>query len=269
VDIDRADYLKRDTHQTGVAYGRYDLDWLISTLTLGEEEVGSEKRWVLGFDSNKAVRVIEQFLIARQALYETVYHHKTVRCAEGMVAMFLRRVKKAVQDGVKFETSGFVEPMRKMIAGEVVPIRELLTLDDFSLFVLIENVSQSHLKDHVLVDLAKRITARDLFKWVPIDSRKISEFIEKAGSREKLYDAIRTLYPSDPEYYIIEDTAKFTMMEKGERDKVYLVDEDGFSFPAHDHESLRSYRYVEGYVKRIFTAEDALEKVTALINDEV
>jgi HD superfamily phosphohydrolase len=91
IDIDRADFLRRDTFQCGVAYGRYDLDWLISTCTIGTTR---DDELVAGFDRNKSLRVVEQFLIARRALYETVYYHKTVRAAEGMVALFLRRLKK-------------------------------------------------------------------------------------------------------------------------------------------------------------------------------
>jgi len=90
IDVDRADYIRRDTHQSGVAYGRYDLDWLVSTCTVGELTNGD---WVVGFDARKAPRVIEQFLIARIALYETVYCHKTVRAAEGMVKALFRRLK--------------------------------------------------------------------------------------------------------------------------------------------------------------------------------
>lgn len=47
IDVDRADYVRRDTHQTGVAYGRYDLDWLVSTFTVGAT---AEKKLVVGFD---------------------------------------------------------------------------------------------------------------------------------------------------------------------------------------------------------------------------
>ena len=85
VDIDRADFVLRDAFQTGVAYGRFDLNWLISTCTIGETITNE---LVVGFDGTKALRAVEQLLIARRSLYRTVYFHKTVRSAEGMVAMF-------------------------------------------------------------------------------------------------------------------------------------------------------------------------------------
>lgn len=80
VDVDRCDYILRDAHQTGVAYGRYDLNWLVSTATVG---FTAENKLVAGFDRQKAPPVVEQLLIARRALYDTVYFHRTVRGAEG------------------------------------------------------------------------------------------------------------------------------------------------------------------------------------------
>src|ERR1044071_5263979 len=72
VDVDRCDFVKRDAHQTGVAYGRYDLDWLISTATIGEAGDSTFGGVVVGFEERKAIRVVEQFLIARRAMYDTV-----------------------------------------------------------------------------------------------------------------------------------------------------------------------------------------------------
>jgi len=96
VDVDRCDFLMRDAQQTGVAYGRYDLDWLISTATVGRREDG---QLVVGFDRRKAPRVLEQLLVARRALYDTVYQHKTVRSAEGMIGLLLRRLRDVASDG--------------------------------------------------------------------------------------------------------------------------------------------------------------------------
>jgi HD superfamily phosphohydrolase len=86
VDVDRADFIRRDGMHCGVAYGGYDLNWLISTCTVGRTNTNE---LMVGFDRGKSLRAIEQFLIARRALYETAYHHRTVRAAEGMVALFI------------------------------------------------------------------------------------------------------------------------------------------------------------------------------------
>lgn len=82
VDVDRADFIMRDTHHSGVAYGRFDLNWLLSTATLGYH--GGQI--IFGFEERKAVRVIEQFLIARQAMYDTVYYHNQSRQSDSQNA---------------------------------------------------------------------------------------------------------------------------------------------------------------------------------------
>ena len=269
VDVDRADFLRRDTHQTGVAYGRYDLDWLISTCTLGIETQHDVKRWVLGFDSRKAVRVVEQFLIARQALYETVYNHKTVRCAEGMVGKLLGRLRKAVQSGIEFETTKFVKPLMKIIGGSVLSPEELLALDDFSLSVLIDNIAGEAKKDAIAADLARRILSRDLFKWVPVSSQKIAEYLERNNARADLHEAIKPFCPGESEYYLLEDKARFRMMSKKSEEKAYLIDGNSVASPAHDHESLRGYEHIEAETRRIYTIREARDTVKKVIEDRV
>jgi HD superfamily phosphohydrolase len=88
--------------------------------------------------SEATSQVIEQFLIARQALYDTVYYHKTVRSAEGMVALFLRRLKEVLHGDTAFDKRQLATPYVRIISGEALDQGELLSLDDFSLFVLIE-----------------------------------------------------------------------------------------------------------------------------------
>ena len=131
IDVDRCDYVARDARLTGVAYGRYDLDWLISTTTVGYTQTND---MVIGFDKRKALRVIEQFLVARRALYDTVYHHKTVKCAEGMVGLFLRRLRQLTRES-DWPLGGVQEhrSIRLLVEGNALTPREVLDLDDYSL----------------------------------------------------------------------------------------------------------------------------------------
>ena len=175
VDVDRADFIMRDTHNTGVAYGRFDLNWLISTCSLGRLEGSGD--WAVAFDARKAVRVIEQFLIARQALYDTVYHHKTVRCIEGMVGSLLRRLKDLISTGAAPPASQIVEPTIRVMRGEALSPHECLALDDFAVFVLIDMVADGSFKDDTAQDLARRIRTRDLFKMVPLRSHVVADYL--------------------------------------------------------------------------------------------
>jgi len=71
-DCDRMDYLLRDSYHCGVAYGTFDLDWLISSMGVVEHEGGL----VLSIAEN-GVRAFESFLLARYHMFDQVYFHKT------------------------------------------------------------------------------------------------------------------------------------------------------------------------------------------------
>jgi hypothetical protein len=163
IDVDRADFLRRDSQQCGVTYGGYDLNRLISTCALGTAHGGE---LVVGFERSKAMRVVEQFLVARRAMYEAVYHHKTVCAAEGMAGNFLKRLKQVVKEGAfkEFEKDRIFGALMKMVAEKPVSPQEVLAADDFALHVLIEAVAQEDRAktDEVVVDLAGRIRSRVL-----------------------------------------------------------------------------------------------------------
>lgn len=262
VDVDRADFLKRDTHLSGVAYGRYDLDWLISTCCVGNRSNGD---LVLGFDQRKSVRVIEQFLIARRALYETLYYHKTVRSAEGMVAKFLHRLREVSKaDGHISRGIEITRPLLRIISGETLEVRELLSLDDFALWVLIENVARNSESDPTAQDLAKRILARDLFKLVPCASEKVSDFILNK-TEAPIHEVIRKFCPGDPSNYLIVDHMNFKMLSENETQMSYFIDNDRRASFVRDHESLRhDWKKAESSI-RLFTIREAVDSVKKLI----
>ncbi len=262
IDVDRADYLKRDTHQSGVAYGRYDLERLISTCSVGET---SAKKLVIGFNKKKALRVIEQFLIARRALYETVYYHKTVRSIEGMVLLFLRRLKKVVKDPKYKKVADFLKPMIKIISGEVLEQSELLSLDDFSLWVLINHVVSIDGVDDTVRDLGLRILSRDLFKIVPCSSEKVNEFLINEHSHERLYDAIKPFCPGERQYYLYVDKLEFRMLYDTEEKMAFFIEEDHLATPIYQHESLKQYWQKPETSVRLFTIREAVDAVKKII----
>lgn len=77
IDADRMDYLLRDAHFAGVAYGQFDLRWLASNLGVVETE--GEYRMSISEDG---VHALEHYLFARYHMYIQVYMHKTVKCFE-------------------------------------------------------------------------------------------------------------------------------------------------------------------------------------------
>jgi len=264
IDVDRADFILRDAFQTGVAYGRYDLGWLISTCSVGSDDA----RLVVGFDQRKSLRVVEQFLIARRALYETVYYHKTVHAAEGMVSLFLRRLKEVVREGAKVPAMQFVEPMIKMISGEAVGPSEVLALDDFALWVLIEHLSTQS-NDETLRDLGRRILSRDLFKMVPCSSDRIRQFLERNGSYDRLYDAIQPFCPGKREFYLIADFVKTNFLSDEKRAQSYFIDDGRKAVPLRENEWMRAYLQRPEQLARLFTLREAVDAVEAVITSSV
>lgn len=268
IDVDRLDFMRRDTLMTGVAYGRYDLDWLISASTVGKYS----NKLVFGFDERKAVRVVEQFLIARRALYDTVYFHKTVRCAEGMAALFLRKLKDVIiKNGPGITKShSILRPVVKIISGDPLKFDELLSLDDYYLWSLIDYVTKMDNIDVALKDLAQRIISRNLFKIVPCSSQNINDFLRKPDGRSKILHAIKPYCPQgSEEFYLVVDEKKFKMFSDFESEFGFIVDtldSNRKATPIKDHSAFDNIRQANADEVRLFTVSEALNDVYNLIN---
>lgn len=263
VDVDRADFIRRDALCTGIAYGRFDLNWLVSTSTIGYVQESQGKRWEIGFDEKKGQRIVEQFLIARRAMYETVYYHKTVRCAEGMMGNLLRRMKETSKDGsvVFRDLPNIVQPIVDIFHGKALRQDQLLMLDDFSLSVLIDHVANKH-PDKTAQELARRIRDRDLFRLVPIGTAELdSYFRSDSDSHHRLYEAIRQYVPENPEYFIVKDTYRFRMFSNDSK-SAYLVDESGKCITLQNYYSLKED---EAKKFRLFSVKEAIPDIVKCI----
>jgi HD superfamily phosphohydrolase len=264
IDVDRADFIRRDTHQTGVAYGRYDLDWLISTCTVGKV---SDKKWVIGFDRRKSPRVIEQFLLARQALYDTVYYHKTVRSAEGMVARFLERLRDIWQEKGEFDLGPLGKVYGRLLSKEPIDQSELLSLDDFSLLVTIERAAGLRGQDETIRDLGSRIQSRDLFKIVPIASERLNRFLKRSDAYDRLHRAIQPFCQGDAKYYVHVDESEFQMFREEETEWGYLVDGNRKPIPMRESEELKMHMGNKKEIMRMFTLAEAVDAVRHTIEE--
>ncbi|MEM0202616.1 MAG: HD domain-containing protein [Archaeoglobaceae archaeon] len=91
VDVDRMDYLVRDSHYTGVAYGIVDLPRLIEKIKFSNGVVVEEG----------GIRAVESLLISRFLMYPAVYRHHVCRIA---TKMFERAMERIIERGVKIET---------------------------------------------------------------------------------------------------------------------------------------------------------------------
>lgn len=159
LDVDRLDYLKRDSFYTGVSEGVINSDRLISMFNVRNGE--------LVIDA-KAIYSVEKFIIARRLMYWQVYLHKAVLSAEFTLVEILKRAKYLVQNGTElFSTLALKEFLKKNHSLEEFNTNSTL-LDTFCLlddFDIITSVKEwVHHKDKVLSLLCTKIIERKLLK---------------------------------------------------------------------------------------------------------
>jgi len=267
VDVDRCDYVLRDAHQTGVAYGRCDINWLISIATLG---ITREGRLVVGFDKRKGPAVIEQVLVARRALYHTVYFHKTVRAAECMIGLLLKRLQDNPQifdrDTIRIP---LFAPYAKVLRGKGLHPSEVLALDDYTLWTLMQLIAASTSGDPTATDLARRIVARDLFKQVPCLQARLDAFVIRDDAYERLRKEVQPYCQGDASYYIYIDNADFEMLSNDEQQQAYFVDIESsgrVATPIQEHGSIRRHWLGPERFLRLFVPRQAVESVCKLVD---
>lgn len=165
LDVDRFDYLLRDSHMTGVGYGVYDLDWLLHAFAFDRAPAHEgEASWVLAVEGRKGLPSVEGFFLARQFMFQQVYHHKTSRAAECLIRGIFGRVVELVREGRA--PAATPAALRASARGEPVALGDYLALDDVqvsSCFRVWESEG-----DAVLADLTRRLAGRRLPKTLSL-----------------------------------------------------------------------------------------------------
>ena len=157
LDMDRADYLKRDSFYTGVAEGNINSERLISMLNVRNDELVVEEKGLFS---------VEKFLIARRLMYWQVYLHKTSVTAEQMLIRLLKRAKILVQGGEPLRMSSALSFfVHNRISNEnftTEVLEQFALLDDTDIFAAMKEW-QFH-SDSILSSLSRMLLNRDLLK---------------------------------------------------------------------------------------------------------
>ena len=186
LDVDRADYLLRDSHMTGVRYGLYDLDWLLQALTFA----CVNERWVLAVQGRKGLPPAESFFLGRHFMYQQVYHHKATRAAEALVRAIFMRVSELISDGTPPDP--LLSAFRAAALGESLSLGEYLRMDDAELLTCLS--AWEHGGDPTLAELSKRLRCRELPKTMPLPENRRDRW-DEALERTKEIVAHRGLRP--------------------------------------------------------------------------
>jgi len=223
----------------------------------------------VGFDKRKGPAVIEQLLVARRALYHTVYFHKTVRAAESMIGLLLKRIKDVPEVlGHQNLRIPLFQPYKKVLRGETLEPAEVLSLDDYSLWTLIQLLAASTNVDRTASDLARRIIARDLLKLVPCEQSRLNSFLLRGDARERLYSVVGSYCEGDASYFVYIDSADFNMLCDDERQRAYFVDtqsDERLATPIREHERIRPYWTATEKIVRLFVPRQAVDSTCKLI----
>jgi len=181
LDVDRADYLLRDSHMTGVRYGLYDLDWLLQALTFA----CVNDRWVLAVQGRKGLPPVESFFLGRHFMYQQVYHHKATRAAEALVRAIFMRVSELIFDGTPPDP--LLPAFRAAALGESLSLDEYLRMDDAELLACLSAWELT--ADPTLAELSRRLRCRVLPKTVPLPDNRRDRWHEALGRAEEIVAA--------------------------------------------------------------------------------
>ena len=191
LDMDRADYLKRDSFYTGVAEGNINSERLISMLNVRNDELVVEE---------KGLYSVEKFLIARRLMYWQVYLHKTSVVAEQILIRLLNRAKELVQQGQELTMSTALAFFVKNKISKDNFSQEVLEmfarLDDTDIISAMKEW-QFH-PDVVLSKLSKMLLNRDLLKI----KVRLNDFEEQKIKRLQKLSIAKGVGEKDMKYFV-------------------------------------------------------------------
>jgi uncharacterized protein len=219
LDVDRMEYLLRDSLCTGVTYGYFDVNWLIHSLRLVEQR----DDWELAIDLRKGLHAAEGYVLARYYMYQQVYHHKTARAADVMVRKILQRASELLRGERDLPMP---LPLKKLLTDpQSLTIEDHLHLDDTLLLWALRTWQESD--DPILADLSQRLWSRRLFKTLDMP---LEEFTAWAAQLREL--AARAGF--DPTYYLVLDrvsddpyTDRYLWTRGAVGENIFLVNDVG------------------------------------------
>src|SRR5215207_10025213 len=221
LDVDRMDYLLRDSLMTGAKYGLYDLEWIINALAIDE---AADRVYVQA----RGVYAVEEYLQARYYMFRQVYFHRTLRSAEAVLRSALRRALELIGAGER-DWCAPDTAFEKVRRRTPLTLADHMELDDSEVTFHIKQWQRSG--DAVLGDLSRRFVGRRLFKAIDLD-------MPEAERADFLGDARAVVARQgfDPAYYFIEDHAGDVpyysyYTAEGAEPKSLIYCEDGYARP--------------------------------------
>jgi len=218
LDVDRLDYLRRDSFFTGVSEGVIGTQRILKMLEIVNDKIVVER---------KGIYSIENFLNSRRIMYWQVYLHKTVLGAEHLLMNILKRAKEINKNESLWATPALKffldnEIGEKLFENNNEVIFKYSLLDDYDILSAIKVWAQTA-NDKVLKDLSTRLINRNFFRIEFSDSEFSSIEVEKHTdrvSRALSLDSIETKY-----YVFTDKTSNY--LYSNEEGSIDILEKDG------------------------------------------
>lgn len=222
LDLDRLDYLKRDSFFTGVSEGSVGIQRILKTMRVHKGNIVIER---------KGIYAIENYIISRRLMYMQVYLHKTVLSADSLIRSIFKRVTYLFTQGEPLPSGSaqldyFLREQpsaKKNISSSV--IEAYAQLDDYDVYQSIKAWQRA--KDPILSDLSHRFLNRNLFRASFFDKKPGKSTHQKIQKRTRAYlDNIGLPIDDESlEYYI---STEFSTSEayKYKNDSIWILDNE-------------------------------------------
>jgi hypothetical protein len=198
LDMDRMDYLKRDSFYSGVAEGNVNSERLIQMMNVVDDVLVIEE---------KGIYSVEKFLMSRRLMYWQAYLHKTSLVAELILTKVLKRAKELTLKGVQLPCS---EPLLFFLQNRIAlenfdaNILDLFSqLDDFDIISALKSWQRQD--DFILSSLSKMIINRDLPKIKIVTDKTL---LDEIGPLQERFAVENNLSIADTNYFIFKGKIK-------------------------------------------------------------
>lgn len=174
LDIDRLDYLKRDSFYTGVTEGNINAERIISMLNVVDDQLVVEE---------KGIYSVEKFIVARRLMYWMVYLHKTSLVADHILVNILKRAKELIINGDELESSS---PLKLFLTYDNnrkfdnAILKSFAEIDDYDIIMAVK--LWIHHSDYILSNLCRSLLNRKLPKIIIQDKKFTRDLISSIKS---------------------------------------------------------------------------------------
>lgn len=222
LDIDRLDYLKRDSFFTGVSEGSVGINRILKTMRVFKGNVVIEK---------KGIYAIENYILSRRLMYMQVYLHKTVLGADSLLKKIIERVR--------FLIAACEEPFVPSVAVRFFLVRKpsarkridedtlnhYMAMDDHDIYICIKSWASE--SDPVLSELSQRFLNRALFKTSFVEKKQQKSLEESVHKKTKVFLKKRGLpYDDETASFFYDSDISYSEAYKYENESIWILDKD-------------------------------------------